>query len=373
MSETFAQELKDIFDDNKDTMGSVAYDKADITTDTLKNDMDELCSLLESEIIDSKASEEEKKHMLKNLRTFYNTETNIMLVGATGSGKSSTINALFSIGDKTGAEGETENERHIVCEVAKIGSKADPETKDIEKYRIGNLILWDTPGFGDGTENDEHHRNVITELLREKNSDGKRLIDFVLVVMDASSKDLGTTYIIINEVIIPELDGDTDKILIVLNQADVSMKTGRHWNYEKNEPDEILMKFLDEKAESIRKRIKEDTNLDIVTVYYCSGYSEENGDTVKPYNLAKLLYYILSAIPAQNRLSVMEGVNTDKTNFEHNDGKEDYNNSVRKEYFDAVDAFSKVGDTILGLPGFFIGATIGGVVESVKAIIEVIF
>ena len=169
------------------------------------------------------------------------------------------------------------------------------------------------------------------------------------------------------------LDGDTDKILIVLNQADVSMKTGRHWNYEKNEPDEILMKFLDEKAESIRKRIKEDTNLDIVTVYYCSGYSEENGDTVKPYNLAKLLYYILSAIPAQNRLSVMEGVNTDKTNFEHNDGKEDYNNSVRKEYFDAVDAFSKVGDTILGLPGFFIGATIGGVVESVKAIIEVIF
>lgn len=373
MSETLAQELKDIFEDNSegDTMGSVAFDNAEITTDTLKNDMDEICSLLESEIIDSKASEEEKKHMLKNLRAFYNTETNIMLVGATGSGKSSTINALFSIRGST--DEDADNDRHIVCEIAKVGSKADPETKDIEKYRIGNLILWDTPGFGDGTENDVHHRNVITELLRERNSDGKRLIDFVLVIMDASSRDLGTTYKIINEVIIPELDGDTSKILIVLNQADVSMKTGRHWDYEKNEPDETLMKFLDEKAESIKKRIKEDTNLDITPVYYCSGYSEENGDTVKPYNLSKLLYCILSAIPAQNRLSVMEGVNTDKTNFEHNDGKEDYNKSVRKEYFDAVDAFSKVGDTILGLPGFFIGATIGGVVESVKAIIEVIF
>lgn len=25
--------------------------------------------------------------------------------------------------------------------------KADPETRDIEKYTIGKLILWDTPGL----------------------------------------------------------------------------------------------------------------------------------------------------------------------------------------------------------------------------------
>ena len=59
-------------------------------------------------------------------------------------------------------------------EVAKVGSRTDPETKDIERYRIGNLVLWDTPGLGDGTEIDEHHRNVIAELLLEDDGEDPR-------------------------------------------------------------------------------------------------------------------------------------------------------------------------------------------------------
>ena len=330
---------------------------------TIKDNMDDLCDILEDEILKSNTSEDEKKKLLKRLRTFCNTETNIMLVGATGCGKSSTINALFGS-----------------VEVAKVGTKADPETKDIEKYRIGNLVLWDTPGLGDGTEIDEHHKELITELLREEDDEGNALIDLVLVILDGSTRDLGTSYKILNDVIIPELKEDTGRILIALNQADIAMKTGRHWDYEKNEPDETLLAFLDEKVESIKARIKEDSDLEVKPVYYCAGYEEESGDIVKPYNLSKLLYYIMESLPAQKRVAVMEGVNADSDNYEHNDDDEDYNEGIKGSFYDSfdyisdgVDSGAEIGQSILGIPGAIVGAVLGGFIGCMKTILDGIF
>ena len=54
---------------------------------------------------------------------------NLLLVGATGSGKSSTINAMFNM------------------QVAKVGVGVDPETACIEKYELGGLTIWDTPAW----------------------------------------------------------------------------------------------------------------------------------------------------------------------------------------------------------------------------------
>lgn len=359
---------------------------------TIKENMDDLCDILEEEILKSKASEAEKKDLLKRLRKFCNTETNIMLVGATGCGKSSTINALFAVGeeeeetaevineddDEVVAEAKSKKPKYV--EVAKVGSKADPETKDIEKYKIGNLVLWDTPGLGDGTEIDEHHKEVITELLREEDEDGNALIDLVLVILDGSTRDLGTSYKILNEVIIPELKDDTNRILIALNQADIAMKTGRHWDYEKNEPDETLIAFLNEKVESIKTRIKEDSNLDVEPVYYCAGYEEESGDVVRPYNLSKLLYYIMNSLPAEKRVAIMEGINTDSENYEHNDEDEDYNEGIKDSFYDSfdyigdgVDKGAEIGGTILGIPGAIVGAVVGGFIGCVHSILDDIF
>lgn len=355
---------------------------------SMKDNMDDLCDILEDEILKGNSTEEEKKVLLKRLRTFCNSETNIMLVGATGCGKSSTINALFGIGndEETFEEGE-ESEEGVEAEripkkrieVAKVGTKADPETKDIEKYKIGNLILWDTPGLGDGTEEDEHHKEVITELLREQDEDGNALIDLVLVILDGSTKDLGTSYNILNNVIIPELKEEKGRILIALNQADIAMKTGRHWDYEKNEPDEVLVKFLEEKVESIKQRIKEDSDLDVEPIYYCAGYEEEAGTVVHPYNLSKLLYYIMESLPAQKRVAVMEGINTDSENYEHNED-DDYNEKIKSSFYDSFDYISdgietgaEIGSTILGVPGAIVGAVLGGVIGCVKSILDSIF
>ena len=181
------------------------------------------------------------------------------------------------------------------------------------------------------------------------------------------------------EVIIPELQDETGRILVALNQADIAMKTGRHWNYEKNEPDEVLLDFLKEKTESIRERIREDSGLDVQPVYYCAGYKEESGDVVYPYNLSKLLYYIMEAMPAQKRIAVMESINTDAGNYEYNDDG-DYNEKVKDSFYESfdyitegIDAGADIGGAILGIPGTLVGGILGGVIGCIHSILDIIF
>ena len=357
---------------------------------------------LEEELLSLALTEKQKNKLLKKLQLLRENKLNIMLVGATGCGKSSTINALFNCAElqvedaKDGATCEAKqattdaeraaatkeavaekgnNAAKVFVEVAKVGSKSDPETKDIEKYTIGNLTLWDTPGLGDGTEIDEHHKAVISDLLKEADENGNRLIDLVLVILDGSTRDLGTSYKILNEVIIPEFGKKRKRILVALNQADIAMKTGRHWDYEKNEPDQVLVKFLEEKLVSIKNRIYEDSGLEIEPVYYCAGYVEPDGSAVYPYNLTKLLYYILQAVPAKKRLSIMEGMNKDKKNYKHNDG--DYSKKVQDSFldtiFDAIEDGADLGREILGMPGAVIGGIVGGVVGALGRVLGNIF
>ena len=60
--------------------------RAEAREGSIKDNMDDLRDILEEEILKNKGTDEEKKVLLKRLRTFCNTETNIMLVGATGCG-----------------------------------------------------------------------------------------------------------------------------------------------------------------------------------------------------------------------------------------------------------------------------------------------
>lgn len=158
------------------------------------------------------------------------------------------------------------------------------------------------------------------------------------------------------------------------------MKTGRHWDYEKNEPDETLTQFLEEKVASIQMRIKEDTGLDITPVYYCAGYEEESGDVVHPYNLSKLLYYILEALPAEKRAAVFGGINTDADHYEYNDGEMDYREGVQGNLYGMADYIAEgvgngaaVGLYILGAPGALVGSVVGAFVGGIKGILCRIF
>lgn len=167
-----------------------------------------------------------------------------MITGGTGCGKSSTINALFG------------------TEKAKVGTTSNPETQAIDCYEFSpNFTLWDSPGLGDGVEKDRQHAKGITKLLTEKDENGSLKIDAVLVILDGGSRDLGTSYQLINEVIAPCLhEDDHNRLIIAINQADMAMK-GRHFNQDEAAPDATLQDFLARQAASIRQRILVSTGL----------------------------------------------------------------------------------------------------------------
>lgn len=305
---------------------------------------------MERDIMESDIKEADKNKMLKNVMRLKENKINIMVTGATGCGKSSTINALFD------------------TEVAKVGVGVESETMEIERYELDNLILWDTPGLGDGKEADNRHAKNIIKKLNEYDSDGKAKIDLVLVILDGSTRDLGTSYELINQVIIPNLGEEKeDRILVAINQADVAMK-GRYWNYEKNEPEAPLKRFLDEKIISVRNRIYEGTGVRVGPIYYSAGFKEEGEKQCRPYNLSKLLYYIVRSTPSEKRNNLNENENMWKDNDDILDyGRETRENimeSIVKSVSEGADVGGEIG-AIFGRAGEVAGRVIGGVAGGV--------
>ena len=236
----------------------------------------DLLKEFESIIMKQKLNENVKQKLLGNLLRLKKQKVNLMVTGATGCGKSSTINALFGV------------------EVAKVGTSVDPETMDLDSYSLNDVFrLWDTPGLGDGVANDEIHKRKLVDLLYKTYSlDGNIYgwIDSAIVVLEGLNRDMGSTYTLLNEVIVPNIQAD--RILVVINQADMAMK-GRHWNKETNRPDEVLVDFLERQALSIQNRVKEATGVTIRKPVY---YSAEYG-----YNIEKLLDFIIDNMIVERR------------------------------------------------------------------------
>ena len=319
--------------------------------------------LIEQEIRESDLSLDEKNKKLSRLSKIKHTPLNIMLVGGTGCGKSSTINAMFDMN------------------VARVGVGVNPETSDIKDYHLDNLTIWDTPGLGDSPELDKKYMEEIQKKLSELDNDGDPVIDLVLVIIDASQKDLNTVYDCINEVLIPAMGDDAkDRILICLNQADMAMK-GKHWIEEMNRPDLTLMDYLDQKAAAVGKRIKDSTGVTFKPIYYCAGYTEDNGDQLRPYNLSKLLYVIVAAVPKEKRLAMADVLNPDKEMWEKDDEKADYKKKVKQSFWEVVgdhtsDGAEKgvnIGVWILGAPGGVLGAGLGGAIGAIAGFFTALF
>ena len=200
----------------------------------------------------------------------------VMVTGVTGAGKSTTLNTIFR------------------KNVAIVGNGVDPETMSLEFYSLNDVFrLWDTPGLGDGIKNDEIHKRRLVNLLYKTYSlDGNVYgwVDLAIVVLEGLNRDMGSTYTLLNEVIVPNIQAD--RILVVINQADMAMK-GRHWNKETNKPDETLVEFLEKQASSIQDRVKEATGITIRKPVY---YSAEYG-----YNIEKLLDFIIDNMILERR------------------------------------------------------------------------
>lgn len=314
---------------------------------------------IEDSIDSLKINEAEKKALLEGVLRLKKQKINLMITGATGCGKSSTINAMFNSG------------------VAKVGTGVDPETMDIQKYELDNLILWDSPGLGDGKEKDIIHAEGIIKKLNEIDSEGNPLIDLVLVILEGGSRDLGTSYELINQVVIQNLgENAKDRILVAINQADVAMK-GRYWDLENNKPMPELVKFLDEKALSVKRRIKEATGVDVEPIYYSAGY-KDGGSEQKPWNLSKLLFFIVKNTKEEKRLSYIGNISNDTKVWKYDDERMDYKRETKKSFQEVAAHISKntvagaATGAVLGsaipIIGTAIGAAVGGAIGFISGL-----
>lgn len=317
----------------------------------MKNKQD-LMDIVRNIASNSDLSEAAKRELLVQMNKLNDTKINILITGATGCGKSSTINALFGSNQ------------------AKVGQGVDPETMDIRKFELNNIVLWDSPGLGDGKESDRRHSKNIIDKLHEKDADDKALIDLVLVLLDGSSRDLGTSYELINEVIIPNLGENTDRLLVAINQCDIAM-SGRHWNHERNEPEAKLITFLEEKVTSTKRRIKEATGVNVKPIYYSAGYKDEDEEQ-QPYNLSKLLMFIVDHTKPEKRAVYINDINKDKKMWEKDDELEDYTSKIQASLWDSVVSAAKSGGDygeaigrVFGAVGGAVGRTVGTAVGAV--------
>ena len=265
---------------------------------------------------DDTLDELSKGKVLANLRKLRETKVNVLVTGATGSGKSSTINALFN------------------TEKAKVGTGVDPETMDIAKYELENIVLFDSPGLGDGKEADIRHSKNITNKLTELDKDGNPVIDLVLVILDGGSRDLGTSFELINHVIIPSLGKDTSRLLIAINQADMAMK-GRFWDSDNNKPEPKLVEFLNDKVASTQRRIFEATGVKVQPVYYAAGYKDDSGEQL-PYNLSKLLAFILRHTKEEKRAIFIPDINPEEKLWAHDENLKKHQQEIKESFLDSL-------------------------------------
>ncbi|MCG3728104.1 GTPase family protein [Vibrio cincinnatiensis] len=310
----------------------------------------ELISSLEKNISSTTLDTTTKQLLFNNLALLHKTTLNILITGATGAGKSSTINALFNI------------------PIAEVGINSEPHTECVQHYQLNNLVLWDTPGLGDGIEEDTRHIKAIKHLLNKKDAHDQLVIDLVLVILDGGSRDLGTPLTLINDIIIPHLGDEAEKRLIVgINQADVALKGPKAWNYIDNEPTDEALVFLEKQQTSVAKRIHKATQITIAPIYFVAGYSD-GVNRQRPYNLSKLLYIIVELLPQNKRVILANRtISNDVNNWKDNDAS-DYNKKTSLSLWEAIVETTLQGASIgsdigaiFGKPGKAIGKVIGSV------------
>jgi uncharacterized protein len=175
----------------------------------------------------AKAFEMLKEAVMKELHR----PTHIAVIGKTGVGKTSTINALFGTDWKIS---------HV---------RAAPKGEQVFIYENdrGRLKISDLPGFGEDIDTEDLHRAIYERVLNE--------CDVALLVLKADTRDMLEVQRTLRDVVGRSLNAVSKRIVVGLNQVDL-VHPG-DWLEEPNIPSaeqaKNIKKIINQRIKSIRK------------------------------------------------------------------------------------------------------------------------
>lgn len=290
--------------------------------------MERIVETLRDEAKKANLDAEQIKGLFSNIFGLLDKKLNILFIGGTGVGKSTTIRTLFDT-----KKMDKDSIKQLDSEL-KTSDSAKPQTMEIEPYTVGdNLTIWDSPGLGDGAK-DASHIQKIKDKIEETDENGNTLIDCALVIIDAGGgRDLESTYKAIATLKASGLEDE--RILIALNQCDRASRNSAD-RFEDGKPNDSLQKILDEKVADLSERIKENCEIEHANImYYSAGfYDEEKQNFSNRYNIDKLLYFITQSAPNGKRFIFKR--NATKEEVGKSDDALNYTEESQKSWWESL-------------------------------------
>jgi predicted GTPase len=194
----------------------------------------------------------------------------IALIGETGVGKSSTLNALFKAGAKIDDIRPCTVE---TCEYAVVTERNGSH---------GPIRVLDMPGLGQDLKSDEAFLKDYDRVLPE--------CDVALWILDACSRTLSQTQAALRGVVTSAMAG-LDKLVIGINKID-RMEPGS-WNIRTNRPSGKQQESITARIADVRTRLADPVGLKESRII---AYSAK-----QHYHLGKLLDALMDACPKDRR------------------------------------------------------------------------
>jgi len=177
-------------------------------------------------LMGDRVSEEDKAKVMEALeKELTEKPFRVAIIGQTGVGKTSTLNAVFGVD-------------HYVSDVAEGTTDIIEEVFPI---RDGfSLSVYDMPGLGYDIDRDEEYEKMYKKILPES--------DVIIYIINAHSRDLGEDCRILKEVVLPICKDNNvlDNLILAFNKIDTIGETidpndpELRWDVINNKPTEKL-------------------------------------------------------------------------------------------------------------------------------------
>ncbi|MEX6370381.1 GTPase family protein [Providencia huaxiensis] len=263
-----------------------------------------------------------KDVFLSHLNKLINYSPTIGLMGKTGAGKSSLINAIF------------QSQLSPVSNVSGCTRQAQRFSMSMNNH---TLTFVDLPGVGESLERDKEYHQLYRNLLPELD-----LIIWVLKADDRAWSSDEQCYRFLTE----QCGYQSERFLFVLNQAD-KIEPCRQWDEHKHHPSPEQAANLVSKQQAVIAAFK--PHHPVMTV-----------SAVENYQLTELAEQLIQALPAQASSGVARQLN----NTYRTQSVED---SARNDFGQCVSDIVNTLIDILPLP-VLIKSTIGTVKNSIVSI-----